>query len=63
MRNRLIHAYFDVENDFVWKTATEELPALFAKAAGPTWRPLRTGAVSSQAMTFASRNSSSVVRW
>jgi uncharacterized protein with HEPN domain len=28
MRNRLIHAYFDVDNDVVWKTATEELPAL-----------------------------------
>jgi uncharacterized protein with HEPN domain len=28
MRNRLIHAYFDVDNDAVWKTATEELPAL-----------------------------------
>jgi uncharacterized protein with HEPN domain len=28
MRNRLIHAYFDVDNDVVWKAATEELPAL-----------------------------------
>jgi uncharacterized protein with HEPN domain len=31
MRNRLIHAYFDVDNDVVWKTATEELPALLSK--------------------------------
>jgi uncharacterized protein with HEPN domain len=31
MRNRLIHAYFDVDNDVVWKTATEELPALLPK--------------------------------
>ena len=28
MRNRLIHAYFDVDNDVVWKTVTEEPPAL-----------------------------------
>ena len=30
-RNRLIHAYFDVDNDVVWKAATEELPALLPK--------------------------------
>lgn len=28
MRNRLIHAYFDVNLDIVWKTAKEELPEL-----------------------------------
>jgi uncharacterized protein with HEPN domain len=28
MRNRLIHAYFDIERDIVWKTVTEELPDL-----------------------------------
>jgi len=28
MRNRLIHAYFDVNLDIVWRTATEELPPL-----------------------------------
>lgn len=28
MRNRLIHAYFDIDRDIVWKTTTEELPAL-----------------------------------
>jgi uncharacterized protein with HEPN domain len=35
MRNRLIHAYFDVDNDVVWKTAIQELPALL-----PTLRAL-----------------------
>lgn len=28
MRNRLVHAYFDVDVDVVWKTVTVELPAL-----------------------------------
>ena len=28
MRNRLIHAYFDVNLDIVWQTVTEELPPL-----------------------------------
>jgi uncharacterized protein with HEPN domain len=28
MRNRLIHAYFDVDNDVVWNTVTKELPQL-----------------------------------
>jgi uncharacterized protein with HEPN domain len=28
MRNRLIHAYFDVDREVVWKTASEELPQL-----------------------------------
>jgi uncharacterized protein with HEPN domain len=28
MRNRLIHGYFDVDSDVVWKTVTEEIPAL-----------------------------------
>lgn len=31
MRNRLIHAYFDVDPDIPWRTVTEELPALEAK--------------------------------
>jgi uncharacterized protein with HEPN domain len=34
MRNRLIHAYFDVDNDVVWKAATDELPALLLKLRG-----------------------------
>jgi uncharacterized protein with HEPN domain len=28
MRNRLVHAYFDVDHEAVWKTATKELPQL-----------------------------------
>lgn len=28
MRNRLIHGYFDIDAEIVWKTATEELPEL-----------------------------------
>jgi uncharacterized protein with HEPN domain len=31
MRNRLIHAYFNVDHDVVWKTATEELPQLLPR--------------------------------
>lgn len=31
MRNRLIHAYFDIEYDYVWKAVTDELPELAAK--------------------------------
>jgi uncharacterized protein with HEPN domain len=28
MRNRLIHGYFDVNRDVVWRTATEDVPLL-----------------------------------
>lgn len=28
MRNRLIHGYFDVDTEIVWKTATVEVPTL-----------------------------------
>ncbi|MGO8945623.1 MAG: DUF86 domain-containing protein [Syntrophobacteraceae bacterium] len=28
MRNRLIHAYFDIDRDILWRTATTELKAL-----------------------------------
>jgi uncharacterized protein with HEPN domain len=31
MRNRLVHAYFDVDTDLVWKTTSTELPALMRK--------------------------------
>lgn len=31
MRNRLIHAYFDVDMDVIWRTSTQELPALLVK--------------------------------
>ena len=54
MRNRLIHAYFDVDNDVVWKAATEELPALLPKSA--------EGVATGQAITFACRSSSRVAR-
>ncbi len=27
-RNRLVHAYFDINLDVVWSTATAELPVL-----------------------------------
>jgi uncharacterized protein with HEPN domain len=28
MRNRLVHAYYDINTDILWKTITEEIPAL-----------------------------------
>lgn len=28
MRNRLIHGYFDIDHDILWRTVTEELPML-----------------------------------
>jgi uncharacterized protein with HEPN domain len=31
MRNRLIHAYFDVDADILWQAATVEVPALLAQ--------------------------------
>ncbi len=31
MRNRLIHAYFDINQDIVWHTVTEELPPLISE--------------------------------
>lgn len=31
MRNRLIHAYFDVNLDVVWQTVVQELPQLVAE--------------------------------
>jgi len=31
MRNRLIHGYFDVNLDVVWKTVREDLPELLSK--------------------------------
>lgn len=30
MRNRLIHAYFDIDLDRVWETVTDDLPQLIA---------------------------------
>lgn len=34
MRNRLIHAYFDVNRDIVWKTVKEEIPGLLPRLKG-----------------------------
>lgn len=31
MRNRLVHGYFDIDKSVVWRTATEEIPALLAQ--------------------------------
>lgn len=28
MRNRLVHAYFDIDHDIVWNTVTDDLPPL-----------------------------------
>ncbi len=28
MRNRLIHGYYDIDLDIVWKTVTDEIPLL-----------------------------------
>jgi uncharacterized protein with HEPN domain len=28
MRNRLIHAYFDIDHNILWRTASEEIPTL-----------------------------------
>ncbi len=33
MRNRLIHAYFDIDRDILWRTVTEELPPLITVLA------------------------------
>ena len=30
MRNRLVHAYFDVDSDILWTTVVDRLPALLA---------------------------------
>jgi uncharacterized protein with HEPN domain len=31
MRNRLIHAYFDIDRSILWRAATEEIPALLPR--------------------------------
>ena len=31
MRNRLIHAYFEINLDILWKTVTEDLPPLISE--------------------------------
>lgn len=34
MRNRLIHGYFDIDHEILWKTATVELQALLPRLQG-----------------------------
>jgi uncharacterized protein with HEPN domain len=31
MRNRLIHAYFDIDRDILWRTVSEEIPQLLVQ--------------------------------
>jgi len=31
MRNRLIHAYFEIDLDAVWDTVTEDIPVLIVE--------------------------------
>jgi uncharacterized protein with HEPN domain len=31
MRHRVIHGYFDIDRTIIWRTATEEVPALLAE--------------------------------
>jgi uncharacterized protein with HEPN domain len=31
MRNRLIHAYSDIDHNILWKTVTAEIPALLSQ--------------------------------
>ena len=33
MRNRLVHAYFDIDLDILWRTATQAVPELLDKLA------------------------------
>ncbi|UCF95099.1 MAG: DUF86 domain-containing protein [Desulfobacterales bacterium] len=34
MRNRLIHAYFDINRDILWMTVIEDLPPLISQLEG-----------------------------
>jgi len=31
MRNRLVHAYYEIDYDLIWKTLTEDLPPFLAR--------------------------------
>jgi uncharacterized protein with HEPN domain len=33
MRHRLVHTYFDINNDILWTTATEAVPELLAQVS------------------------------
>lgn len=34
MRNRLVHAYFEIDTNVVWVAVTEEIPALLSQLRG-----------------------------
>jgi uncharacterized protein with HEPN domain len=34
MRNRLVHAYFDIDHDVVWSTVVDDLPPLLTAIEG-----------------------------
>jgi uncharacterized protein with HEPN domain len=40
MRNRLVHGYFDVDLEIVWRTTTESLPPLIASLGSLLAQPL-----------------------
>lgn len=37
MRNRLVHAYFDIDHDIVWQTVTEDIPAVLSQLRAITF--------------------------
>ena len=37
MRNRLIHAYFSIDLDVVWKTSIEDIPLLITELKKIVW--------------------------
>ena len=39
MRNRLVHAYFDIDLDLVWNTVEDDLPPLIAELEKTTSPP------------------------
>lgn len=39
MRNRLVHAYFDIDHDVLWQTATKDVPALLLLLRGLVSKP------------------------
>jgi uncharacterized protein with HEPN domain len=34
MRNRLVHAYFDIDRDIPWATAHDEIPLILEQSRG-----------------------------
>ena len=41
MRNRLVHAYYDINLDIVWNTVQEDLAPLIERGGHPQGAPLR----------------------